>query len=90
MSIVDFLTQLRRSISEFTEAISNEEKETVCNRRDLILKFELAIIYYSIIEFYFRDTKISTDENIMTQEEIQIVIDKLNNIIGTYLFTDFS
>ena len=90
MSIIDFLTQLRRAISEFTELISNTEKETVTDRRDQILKFELSIMYYEIIEFYFRDTDISGDENIMTQEEIQIVIDKLNNIMNSYLYTDFS
>ena len=90
MSIIDFLTQLNRAISEFTELISNTEKETVTDRRDQILKFELSIMYYEIIEFYFRDTDIPGDENIMTQEEIQVVIDKLNNIMDTYLYTDFS
>ena len=89
MSIVDFLTQLRRTVSEFTELTSNTEKETITDRRDEILKFELAIMYYKIIEFYFRDINITTDENIMTQVEIQVVIDKLNNIMDTYLYTDF-
>lgn len=90
MNIIDFLIQLRRSISEFTETTSNTEKETVTDRRDQVLKFELAIMYYNIIEYYFRDTGVVGDENIMTQEEIQIVIDKLNNIMDTYLYTDFS
>lgn len=90
MSIIDFLIQLRRTISEFTETISDSEKETLSNRRGSILKFELAIMYYKLIEYYFRDTNITEDGNIMTQEEVQIVIDKLNNIMGSYLYTDFS
>jgi hypothetical protein len=90
MDILDFLLELDREISVFTESISNTESITVNDRRDDILKYELALMYYSVITFYFRETGISSDQNIMEQEEIQVVIDKLNNIMGTYLYTDYS
>ena len=90
MSIIDFLANLRREISVFTEKITDQEDNSIYDRRDDILKFELALMYYAVIEYYFRDPGITGDDNIMEQAEIQIVIDKLNNIMSTYLYTDFS
>lgn len=90
MNTLDFLTQLRRAISEFTDSISNLEESSLDEMRDDILKFELAASYYNLIEYYFRDTNIPGDTNIMSQDELQIVIDKLNNIMDSYLYTDFS
>ncbi len=90
MSILDFLTQLRIDINNFTKDVVTQENKTTTDRRFYILKYELAMMYYTIIEFYFRDINIPDDDNIMTQEELQTVIDKLNNIMGTDLYTDFS
>jgi hypothetical protein len=88
MTLIDFLLKLRREISLFTERIADLEGITVEERREEILKFELAIMYYEIIEYYFRGTGIPDDQNIMEPEELQIVLDKLNNIMNTYLYID--
>lgn len=88
MTLVDFIINLRREVSLFSERIADLEGKTVEERREEILKFELAIMYYDLIEYYFRGTGIPGDQNIMEPEELQTVIDKLNNIMDTYLYLD--
>jgi hypothetical protein len=91
MSIVNFLLQLRREISLYTSSIKDIENTITDDNRYLkILKFETALSLYKVIEYYFTNTSISGDENCMTQDEINVVISKLNNIMDTYLYTDFT
>lgn len=85
MSEADFLLNLNRAVSEYTEYVTTTESITVNERRLLMLKMINVSLLYDIIVFYFRETGISIDENIMTEEEIQIIISKLNNIMDTYL-----
>lgn len=88
MSTADFLLNLDRQIGEFIDTVNTTETKTANERRLMMLKVTFAGIYYNIIQFYFRDTGISTDQNVMTTSEIQVVIDKLNNIMNTYLSVD--
>lgn len=85
MSIADFLLNLDRSVSEYTEHITTTESSTVTDRRLLMLKMINVSILYNLLIFYFRNTGISSDQNMMTSDEIKLVISKLNNIMDTYL-----
>ena len=87
MTVENFILNLRRAISEFSEFNSNKENTLIKEPRHRELRYQTAISLYQIIEFYF-DTTISTDENIMTEAEIQVIIDKLNNIMDTQLYVD--
>jgi hypothetical protein len=88
MSIENFLLNLDREISRYTEYTTTKESKTVNERRLLMLKLINVNLLYKIITFYFNDTGISSDENIMTSDEIQIIINKINNLMGTYLEVD--
>lgn len=90
MTIVNFLVALKSAVSSFTEETSDTENITLENRRLRILDQNLVVSYYKLIDYYFRDTDISSDENFFTESEIREVIDKLNNIMKTYLYTDFT
>lgn len=87
---MSFISDLNLSISNYTKSVADTEALTVVNRRDLVLKYTLALMYYDVLKLYLTDTGIIGDTNIVTAQEIQTVIDKLNNIMGTYLFTDFN
>lgn len=90
MMIVDFLIALRREVSVFTENTLEKESLTHDDRRLGIISQDLVGAYYRLLEYYFRGTGISGDTNFFTEDEIREVIDKLNNIMKTYLYTDFS
>lgn len=90
MSIIDFLIALRREVSIFTDTTLDKESLTHSDRRLGIISQNLVSAYYRILEYYFRDTGISGDANFFTEAEIGEVINKLNNIMKTYLYTDFS
>lgn len=90
MSVIDFLIALRREVSIFTENTADNERLSNEERRLACLSQDLVVAYYKLIEFYFRDINIPGDENFFTESEIQVAIDKLNNIMKTYLHTDFS
>ena len=86
MSEADFLLNLNRAVSEYTEYVTTTESKTSSERRLLMLKMINVSLLYNILTFYFRENGITSDQNIMTTSEIQIVINKLNNILGTYLY----
>lgn len=86
MSTADFLLNLNRAVSEYTEYVTTTETKTFNDRRLLMIKMVNVSLLYDTLIFYFRDTGITSDQNIMTTDEIQIVINKLNNILGTYLY----
>jgi hypothetical protein len=85
MTINDFLLALRRAVSVYTNKISNTETPTQEERRLNILYLNYAIIYYDILEFYYTSTGITGDINILTDEDILIVLDKFNIITEEYL-----
>lgn len=89
MTIIDFLLNLRRAVSIYTSIITDQENLTVTNRRLNIIKLNMVISYYEILESYF-NTVITGDDNFFTEEEIQTIIDKINNIMETYLYVDFT
>lgn len=89
MSVVDFLLNLRRAVSLYTNSITSIENITLTERRLNILKLNMVLAYYEILESYF-NTIISGDDNFYTETECQVAIDKLNNILDTYLYVDFN
>jgi hypothetical protein len=90
MSIINFLIALRREVSVFTDTTLDRESLTYDNRRLNIINQILVSSYYRLLEYYFRTTDITGDTNFFTEDEIREVIDRLNNIMKTYLYTDFS
>lgn len=89
MSSIEFLSELDHQISLFTGSTLTRESKTLENRRLNIINQNLVYAYYKIITDYFNVT-ISGDENFFTEDELRQVIDRLNNIMKTYLYTDFS
>lgn len=89
MSSIEFLSELDHQISLFTGVTLSNESLTLENRRLRIINQNLVYAYYKIIKDYFNVT-ISGDENFFTEDELRQVIDRLNNIMKTYLYTDFS
>jgi hypothetical protein len=84
MTVSDFLLALRRAINVYTEEISNQDVLTQEERRLNCLFLNYAVAYYDILEFYYNTNDI-TGVNIISIDDITIVLDKFNIVTGEYL-----
>jgi hypothetical protein len=84
MTVNDFLIALRRAVSVYAEKISNKDVKSQEERRLDCLFLCYMASYHDVIEFYYNGNDI-TGTNILSLEDITIVLDKFNNITGEYL-----
>ena len=86
MSIANFLLELNRAVSVYTSDMMINKSKNIDERRLQSLKLLNISMLYDVIQFYFREDSSITSDNIMTDEEIQLIISKINNLMGTYLY----
>jgi len=88
MTSEDYLLAINDDFLEYCATYAKKEFFDSKENESDYIKVILTAAYVEALEYYFRTTW-SGDDNFWTQTEAEEVIEKLNDLLGTYYVVDF-